>query len=63
MRRTQIIYQASELTLNGLVNGDRINAIRFTIASKGSLAPYGGFTISYALIPSGTVFATVQLQT
>jgi hypothetical protein len=56
--RTQIIYQASELTSSGLVNGDRINAIRFTIASKGSGAAYGGFTIGYALIPSGTVFAT-----
>ena len=56
--RTQIIYQSSELTLNGLVNGDRINAIRFRITAKNSLSPYGGFTIRYALIPSGTVFAT-----
>jgi hypothetical protein len=34
--RTQIIYQASELAQKGLVSGDRISAIQFTVTSKGS---------------------------
>lgn len=52
--RTQIIYQAAELTLAGLVNGDQITGIRYTLTSKGSSTSYNSFTIGYALIPSGT---------
>lgn len=49
--RAQIIYTAAELTLSGLVNGDRITAIQFTLNAKGSTAPFGGFTVNYALVP------------
>ncbi|MBK9402187.1 MAG: SprB repeat-containing protein [Bacteroidetes bacterium] len=49
--RTQIIYTQAELTLAGLINGDKIKGIRFDISSKGSSAAFGGFTISYALVP------------
>lgn len=56
--RLQIIYQASELTLAGLVGGDRISQINYTLQSKGSTAPYNNFTIGYALIPNGSQFAT-----
>lgn len=56
--RTQIIYQASELEQKGLVSGDRISAIKFTVASKGSIAAYSGFTVGYAFIPSGTSFTS-----
>lgn len=48
--RTQIIYTAAELTLAGLVNGDRITAIEFTLTNKGSTAPFSGFTVGYALV-------------
>jgi hypothetical protein len=49
--RTQIIYTAAELTLAGLIGGDRITAIEFTLNNKGSASPFNGFTISYALVP------------
>ncbi len=56
--RTQIIYQASELTLSGLVNGDQITGIRYTVVTKGSAGAYNGFTIGYALIPNGSQHLT-----
>lgn len=56
--RMQIIYQQSELTLAGLVGGDQITDIRFTLASKGSTGPYNNFTIGYALIPNGSQHAS-----
>ena len=56
--RTQIIYQASELAQKGLLSGDRISAIKFTVTSKGSIAAYNGFTIGYAFVPSGTSFTS-----
>ncbi|MBK7683496.1 MAG: hypothetical protein IPJ26_13990 [Bacteroidetes bacterium] len=49
--RSQIIYSAAELTLNGLIGGDRINGIQFSLWSKGSSASFGNFTVSYALVP------------
>lgn len=49
--RTQIIYTQAELTLQGLINGDKITGIQYNLAVKGSGAAYSGFTISYALVP------------
>ncbi len=49
--RTQIIYSQAELTLAGLINGDKITGIRFDISFKGSTAAFSGFTVSYALVP------------
>jgi len=49
--RTQIIYSAAELTLAGLVLNDNITGLQFNIYSKGSAGAFGGFTISYALVP------------
>lgn len=49
--RTQIIYTQPELTLEGLIAGDRITAIKYTIRAKGSFVNYTNFTISYALVP------------
>lgn len=49
--RTQIIYSQSELLGEGLISGDRITAIKYTIRSKGSFVNYSNFTISYALVP------------
>ncbi|MBK7681216.1 MAG: hypothetical protein IPJ26_01485 [Bacteroidetes bacterium] len=49
--RTQIIYSQAELTLAGLVPNDNITGIQFSLNFKGSTASFGGFTISYALVP------------
>ncbi len=49
--RTQIIYTQAELTLAGLINGDKISGIRYDVATKNSLGAYSGFTVSYALVP------------
>ncbi len=49
--RTQIIYSQSELTLAGLVPNDNITGIQFSLNFKGSAGAFGGFTISYALVP------------
>ncbi len=49
--RTQIIYSASELLGSGLISSDRINGLEFALSFKGSVAPYVGFTISYAFVP------------
>ncbi|MFN0189429.1 MAG: GEVED domain-containing protein [Bacteroidia bacterium] len=49
--RSQIIYSQAELTLAGLVPNDNITGLQFTFNFKGSTAAFGGFTISYALVP------------
>lgn len=49
--RTQIIYSQSELTLEGLIAGDRITAIKYNIRAKGSNVNYSNFNVSYALVP------------
>ncbi len=49
--RTQIIYSQAELTLAGLVPNDNITGLQFSFSFKGSTAAFGGFTISYALVP------------
>ncbi|MBK9639333.1 MAG: hypothetical protein IPO63_16595 [Bacteroidetes bacterium] len=49
--RTQIIYSQAELTLAGLVPNDNITGLQFTLNFKGSTAAFGGFTVSYALVP------------
>lgn len=49
--RTQIIYSGTELSAAGLVAGDRISSIQFSLFFKGSTAAYTGFTVSYALVP------------
>lgn len=49
--RSQIIYSAAELTLAGLVGGDNITGLQFTLNFKGSTAAFSGFTVSYALVP------------
>ncbi|MBL7923031.1 MAG: hypothetical protein JNL88_02425, partial [Bacteroidia bacterium] len=49
--RSQIIYSAAELTLAGLINGDRISGIQFNVSFKGSASPFTGFTVGYALVP------------
>ncbi|MBL0095744.1 MAG: hypothetical protein IPP46_04100 [Bacteroidetes bacterium] len=49
--RTQIIYTQAELTLAGLINGDKISGIRYDVATKDSLGALFGFTVSYALVP------------
>jgi hypothetical protein len=49
--RAQIIYSQAELTLAGLVPNDNITGLQFTLNFKGSTAAFGGFTVSYALVP------------
>ncbi len=49
--RTQIIYSQAELTLAGLVPNDNITGLQFSLGAKGSLGAFGGFTVSYALVP------------
>jgi hypothetical protein len=49
--RTQIIYSQAELTLAGLAPNDNITGIQFSLNFKGSTAAFGGFTVSYALVP------------
>lgn len=49
--RTQIIYSFNELLNAGLNSNDVIKGLEFSLNSKGSVAAYGGFTISYALVP------------
>jgi hypothetical protein len=49
--RTQIIYSQAELTLAGLVPNDNITGLQFSLSFKGSTAAFGGFTVSYALVP------------
>ncbi|MBK9402181.1 MAG: hypothetical protein IPN36_15485 [Bacteroidetes bacterium] len=49
--RTQIIYSATELLQSGMISGDRISGLQFSVVSKGSTAAFNGFTVSYALVP------------
>ena len=56
--RTQIIYSAAELQQAGLIAGDKITGLQFTVTAKGSLSPYNGFTVSYALVSFATQFTS-----
>lgn len=49
--RSQIIYSATELSSQGILAGDRITEIQFSLWLKSSSVPYNGFTVSYALVP------------
>ena len=49
--RSQIIYSAAELTLKGMVNGDNIDGVEYSLWFKGSSAAYNGLIVSYALVP------------
>ncbi|MBK9637057.1 MAG: SprB repeat-containing protein [Bacteroidetes bacterium] len=49
--RTQIIYSYAELELAGLMPNDNITGLQFSLNFKGSTAAFGGFSVSYALVP------------
>ncbi|MCK6648999.1 MAG: hypothetical protein L6Q66_05040, partial [Bacteroidia bacterium] len=57
--RIQILYLASELIAGGMTGG-KISSAAFNIVTKGSIAPYNGFTIKMKCTPLSSLPTTFQ---